>query len=47
MKKKITKKLFSFTIKEEDFFSKIKNKINPAHKDYDPRLHYLVEKHVK
>jgi prevent-host-death family protein len=33
-------------IKSADFDKKVKNKINPAHKEYDPRLHYLVEKHV-
>lgn len=30
----------------KDFDMKVKNKINPAHKDYDPRLDYLVSKHV-
>lgn len=33
-------------IKGTDFDLKIKNKINPTHKDYDPRLDYLVNKHV-
>jgi hypothetical protein len=42
-----TKMLFKLpAINNQHFYRKIKNKIDPTHKDYDPRLHYLVEKHL-
>ncbi len=34
-------------IKSVDFDLKIKDKINPGSEEYDPRLHYLVEKHMR
>ncbi len=33
-------------LKKEDFDRKVKNKINPSHKEYDPRLDYLLNKHL-
>lgn len=34
-------------IKSADFDQSIKDKINPESVEYDPRLHYLVEKHMR